>query len=150
MLTHVSQNGQPQMVDVSSKKSTTRQAKAQSTVVLPDEVQKAISNREIQTKKGPVFQTAIIAGTMAVKKTSELIPFCHALSIDDCKIVMELKGKGEVVTTCTVKAEDKTGVEMEALVGASIAALTIYDMCKALSQNIIIRETLLLLHYACQ
>jgi len=144
MLTHISKNGKPQMVDVSAKKPTTRQAKAQTTVVLPDEVLKAITDGEIQTKKGPVFQAAIIAGTMAAKKTSELIPFCHTLSIDDCKIFMELKSKSEVVITCTVKAKDKTGVEMEALVGASIAALTIYDMCKALSQNIIIRNTLLL------
>jgi cyclic pyranopterin phosphate synthase len=95
---------------------------------------------DIQTKKGAVFQTATIAGIMAAKKTGELIPLCHPLGLDNCHIDIELNKRNEVVITCTAGIESKTGVEMEALVGASIAALTVYDMCKALSHDIIIKE----------
>jgi cyclic pyranopterin phosphate synthase len=87
-----------------------------------------------------VFQTAIIAGTMAAKRTHELIPFCHPLGIENCKLAIEMEGDDAVVR-CTVSVHHKTGVEMEALTGASIAALTIYDMCKALSHDIVIAET---------
>jgi cyclic pyranopterin monophosphate synthase len=95
---------------------------------------------DIQTKKGAVFQTAIIAGTMAVKKTSDLIPFCHPLPIDNCKINIYMADNQEVIIECVVKVHSRTGVEMEALTGVSVAALTIYDMCKAISQHIIIKE----------
>ena len=88
--------------------------------------------------KGPVFQTAIVAGTMACKKTSELIPFCHPLGLDDCKIEININNKQEIIINCKVSVYHKTGVEMEALTGASVAALTIYDMCKALSHDIVI------------
>ena len=143
-LSHVDANNQPTMVDVGGKAITARTAVARSIVVLPPEVQAAISGKEIVTKKGPVFQTAIIAGTMAAKRTHELIPFCHPLALERCKFSIELQLNGEVVIDCEVGLNHKTGVEMEALTGASVAALTIYDMCKALSHDIVIRETRLL------
>jgi cyclic pyranopterin phosphate synthase len=136
--------GRPGMVDVGDKMVTKRIAIAQSIVVLPDSIMKEFSGGDIQTKKGPVFQTAVIAGTMAVKKTSDLIPLCHPLPIENCKIEIEVRGKSEVAISCTVSVTSKTGVEMEALTGASVAALTIYDMCKALSHDILIKETWLL------
>jgi cyclic pyranopterin monophosphate synthase len=147
-LTHIDPQGNPTMVDVGDKAITTRIAHAQAKVVLSEEILKALGPQEnageIYTKKGPVFQTAIIAGTMAVKKTSELIPFCHPLAIENCKINIHLNDAREVVIDCTVRVTGKTGVEMEALTGATVAALTIYDMCKALSHDIIIKETQLI------
>ena len=149
-LTHLDERNQPTMVDVGDKSVTSRTAKAQSIVVLPDNVLKELaidSNQspdELYTKKGPVFQTAVIAGTMAVKKTHELIPFCHPLVIDSCKIYINTNEQREVVIDCVVRVSGKTGVEMEALTGASVAALTIYDMCKALSQDIVVKETRLM------
>ncbi len=131
------------MVDVSGKAVTDREACAQSIVRLPDEVLEAVSDNEISTKKGPVFATAIIAGVMAAKKTHELIPFCHPLGLNSCKIKIEVQGSDAVVE-CRCKVTHKTGVEMEALTGASVAALTIYDMLKALSHDIVISETKLL------
>jgi cyclic pyranopterin phosphate synthase len=103
-----------------------------------------LTNEDIQTKKGSVFQTAIIAGIMAAKKTGELIPLCHPLGLDNCQINIHFNDDQEVVIDCTATITAKTGVEMEALVGASIAALTIYDMCKALSHDIVIKETKLM------
>lgn len=138
---HLDKNGQATMVDVSEKQITHRVAVAQSIVVLPDEVLAQLVNGDVQTKKGSVFQTAIIAGIMAAKKTGELIPLCHPLGLDNCKITIELNEQNEVIIRCTASITAKTGVEMEALVGASIAALTVYDMCKALSHDIIIKET---------
>jgi cyclic pyranopterin phosphate synthase len=87
-----------------------------------------------------VFQTAIIAGTMGAKRTSELIPFCHPIGLDACRIEITLDPDGDVLIDCSTRVEHRTGVEMEALTGASIAALTIYDMCKALSHEIVIAE----------
>ena len=132
------------MVDVSEKKVSHRTAKARSIVVLPDEVLKQLTDGDIQTKKGSVFQTAIIAGIMAAKKTGELIPLCHPLGLDNCKIDIQINEQQEIIIDCTTNITAKTGVEMEALVGASIAALTIYDMCKALSHDIVIKETKLI------
>ena len=100
----------------------------------------ALAGEEIQSKKGPVFATAIIAGVMAAKKTHELIPFCHPLGLDKCDIDIQVAGD-EAVIECTCRVDHKTGVEMEALTGASVAALTIYDMVKALSHDVTIRET---------
>jgi len=140
----VDANNQPTMVDVGGKAVTARTAVARSIVVLPPEVLAAVAGDEIVTKKGPVFQTAIIAGTMAAKKTHELIPFCHPIGLERCKFSIELQANGEVIIDCEVGLNHKTGVEMEALTGASIAALTIYDMCKALSHDIVIRDTRLL------
>ena len=128
------------MVDVGKKNITRREAIARSLVYLPDEVQQAISGEEIQSKKGPVFQTAQIAGIMAVKKTADLIPLCHPLSLSKIDVAIDIQTP-YVQIDCRVVCEGKTGVEMEALTGASIAALTIYDMCKAISHEIRIEKT---------
>ena len=140
-LSHIDAIGNPSMVDVSDKIVTKRIAKAQSIVVLGDTIMDLLQNEEIHTKKGPVFQTAIIAGVMAAKRTSELIPLCHPLGLENCQVVVSVNEKREVVIHCTATVTSKTGVEMEALTGASVAALTIYDMCKAMSHDIIIKET---------
>lgn len=131
------------MVDVSRKEATERSAHAQTVVNLPREVMQQVSGEEIESKKGPVFATAIIAGVMAAKKTHELIPFCHPLGLDDCSIQIKLAGNDAVID-CRCKVVHKTGVEMEALTGASVAALTLYDMLKAMSHDIVISETRLL------
>jgi len=141
--THIDDLNRPTMVDVSSKKIGERFAVAECTVVLGEEISDLLENNEIHTKKGPVFQTAIIAGTMGAKKTSDLIPFCHPIGLDGCKINIRMKGNKAIIT-CEVKVLAKTGVEMEAITGASIAAITIYDMCKALSHNIQIANTRLI------
>ncbi|AYL99322.1 cyclic pyranopterin monophosphate synthase MoaC [Mucilaginibacter celer] len=144
MLTHINKQGNPNMVDVTEKQVTQRTATARSIVVLPAEVFELLSGDELQSKKGPVFQTAIIAGIMAAKKTGDLIPLCHPLGLDNCNISIQINEQQEVVVDCTASITAKTGVEMEALVGASIAALTIYDMCKAMSHDIVIKETKLI------
>ncbi|HAS35868.1 MAG TPA: cyclic pyranopterin monophosphate synthase MoaC [Flavobacteriales bacterium] len=141
---HLSPSGEPQMVDVGEKKVTKRIAIAESRVVLDEAILDRLENDEIHTKKGPVFQTAIIAGIMAAKKTSELIPLCHPLGLDKCDVEIEIDEDRSVRIRCTAAVEGKTGIEMEALTGASIAALTIYDMCKGFSHNIRIVETKLL------
>jgi len=141
---HLDKNDRPLMVDVSQKTATRRTAIARSIVVLPQEVLDRFDNGDIHTKKGAVFQTAIIAGIMAAKKTGELIPLCHPLGLDNCQVVIHLDKKNELVIDCTAAILAKTGVEMEALVGASIAALTVYDMCKSLSHDIVIKETRLI------
>ena len=136
-LSHIDQNGMPTMVDVSEKKITVRLAEAQAKVFLPKKVLQAVVDNEIVTKKGAVFQTAIIAAVMAAKKTHELIPLCHPLATEDCRITISLE-KNYAIINASVKVTAKTGAEMEALTAASIAALTIYDMCKGLSHNIIV------------
>ena len=141
MLSHIDKNDNPGMVDVSEKNITKRTATAKTIVVLTEEIVKLFKNGDIVSKKGAVFQTAIIAGTIAVKKTSELIPFCHPLQIEKCKIKIELAENNQVIIYCEVSVQGKTGVEMEALTGASVAALTIYDMCKSMSHEIVIKET---------
>lgn len=143
-LTHIDKNGLPAMVGVSEKLPTKRTAKARSIVVLPDDVRQHFLGTDIQSAKGSVFQTAILAGIMGAKKTGDLIPLCHPLGLEDCKVELQLNEEGELVIECTASITAKTGVEMEALVGASIAALTVYDMCKAMSHEIVIRETKLL------
>jgi cyclic pyranopterin phosphate synthase len=142
--THIDEKGKATMVDVSEKKISHRIAVARSIVVLPDDVLAKLNDGDIQTKKGSVFQAAIIAGIMAAKKTGELIPLCHPLGLENCKIDIHLNEQQELVIDCTASITAKTGVEMEALVGASIAALTVYDMCKALSHEIVIKETRLM------
>lgn len=127
------------MVDVSSKKATLRTARAQATLKVSKEIFQKIINRELMTKKGPVFQTAILAGVMGAKKTSELIPLCHPLGLEDCQVKINVKNNKIIIDTLAT-ITGKTGVEMEALTSASVAALTIYDMCKALSHDIIIEE----------
>ena len=142
-LSHVDDANRPTMVDVGDKSATDRSAAARSSVRLPAEVLAALDGDEIASKKGPVFATAIIAGVMAAKKTHELIPFCHPLGLDGCKITIAVEGN-EAIVECRCRVNHKTGVEMEALTGASVAALTIYDMCKALSHDIVIAETRLI------
>ena len=142
--THLDNDGRATMVDVGGKANTHRTATAQSIVELPADVLAQLANGDVQTKKGSVFQTAIIAGIMASKKTGELIPLCHPLGLDNCNITIQLNEQNEAVIECTASITAKTGIEMEALVGASIAALTIYDMCKALSHDIVIKETKLI------
>ncbi len=137
--THIDASGNPQMVDVSDKKVTRRIARAQAVVFLGKEILSHMKGDELITKKGPVFQTAIIAGVMAAKKTHELIPFCHPIGLEDCKVRISVKKNKAIIETETA-ITSKTGVEMEALTAASVAALTVYDMCKALSHEIIIGE----------
>ena len=131
------------MVDVGDKGVTQREAHAQARVRLPEEVLALVSGDDIATKKGPVFATAIVAGVMAAKKTHDLIPFCHPLGLENCKMAIEVQDD-EVVIDCRCKVHHKTGVEMEALTGASVAALTVYDMLKAVSHDIVIAETRLM------
>lgn len=138
--THLDASGNPSMVDVGEKTATKRLARARAIVVLGEEIMDRLEKEEIHTKKGPVFQTAIIAGVMAAKKTGELIPLCHPVGMDNCQIQIQVNEAREVVIECTASVTAKTGIEMEALTGASVAALTIYDMCKAFSQDILIKE----------
>jgi cyclic pyranopterin monophosphate synthase len=139
-LTHLDAENNPSMVDVGEKKVTKRTAKARAIVVLNEDILQYLENGDIKTKKGAVFQTAIIAGVMAAKKTGDLIPLCHPLGLENCQIDIFLNEKREIIVDCTASLTAKTGVEMEALTGASVAALTIYDMCKAMSHDIVIRE----------
>ena len=132
------------MVDVGAKSVTQRMARARAIVILGDEIMDELEHEEIHTKKGPVFQTAILAGIMASKKTGELIPLCHPLGLDNCQVAIHVNDKREVVIDCTARITARTGVEMEALTGATVAALTVYDMCKAFSHDIVIREVKLM------
>src|ERR1700722_9767203 len=111
---HLNKKGLATMIDVSEKKISQRTARARSIVVLPKAVLKQLSDGDIQTKKGSVFQTAIIAGIMAAKKTGELIPLCHPLGLDNCQIDIHINKQQEVVIDCTANIAAKTGVEMEA------------------------------------
>jgi cyclic pyranopterin phosphate synthase len=140
-LTHVDADNRPRMVDVGAKAVTRRTAVAEARVRFPAAVARVLREQDFVTAKGPVFHTAIIAGVMAAKRTHELIPFCHPLGLERCDVGIELNAHDEAVIRCTASVHHRTGVEMEALTGASIAALTIYDMCKALSHEIVIAET---------
>ncbi len=141
---HINKKNQPKMVNVGGKKITKRKATAKATMFLGTEIISLFNNEELVTKKGPVFQTAIIAGIQAVKKTSELIPMCHPLLINGVGIDIDIIDEEHIEILCKVLIEGKTGVEMEALTGANIAALTVYDMCKAVSQKMIIKEVKLI------
>jgi cyclic pyranopterin phosphate synthase len=143
-LTHIDPAGRPAMVDVSAKPVTARTAIAECRVRLPADVATQLRGSGLKSAKGGIAETAIIAGTMAVKRTHELIPFCHPLPIDGCRISIEWSGDRDLRVECTVKTAHRTGVEMEALTGATIAALTVYDMCKALSHRIVIGPAKLL------
>lgn len=142
--THLDASGQPKMVDVTEKKTSKRIAIARSIVTVEKDIIERLEGSDIQTKKGAVFQTAILAGIMAAKKTSDLIPLCHPLPLTKVHIQVHINDVQEIVIDCTAKVEGRTGVEMEALTGATVAALTIYDMCKGFSQNIVIKETKLM------
>lgn len=132
------------MVDISDKKISKRTAIAKATMFLGKEIIIHFNNDELITKKGPVFQTAIIAGIQGVKKTSEIIPMCHPLLINGVDIEINIIDTENIEVLCRVTIEGKTGVEMEALTGVNITCLTIYDMCKSISQDIIIKEVKLL------
>ncbi len=135
-LTHLDAANRPTMVDVGAKSASQREASAEATVKLPPAVARELARTGHRTRKGPVFDTAIVAGVMAAKKTHEIIPFCHPLPLERCTVDIATRPRGEIRIVCNVAVHHKTGVEMEALVGATAAALTIYDMCKALSHDI--------------
>ena len=141
-LTHVT-DGKPTMVDVADKPLTKRSAVAEAVVELGVQIMERLSDNDIQGPKGPVFQTAIIAGTMAVKQTSALIPFCHPLAVEACEIRIA-PATTSVTIRCEVTTTGKTGVEMEAMTGATVAALTVYDMTKAMNKGIVIQSVRLL------
>ncbi len=142
VFTHV-RDGMPSMVDVSGKTPVKRCAVAGARVELGAVVMARFEENDLRGPKGPVLQTAVIAGTMAVKKTAELIPFCHPLPVEHCAFVLTPDETG-VLIRCEVATTGRTGVEMEAMTGASVAALCIYDMCKALNKGIRIQEVKLL------
>jgi cyclic pyranopterin phosphate synthase len=137
---HLNKKGNPKMVNVSDKKITKRTAIAKASMFLGATIISHFKNEELITKKGPVFQTAIIAGIQGVKKTSELIPMCHPLLINGVDIDIQIVDSENIEVLCEVTIEGKTGVEMEALTGASITCLTIYDMCKSIHQKMVIKE----------
>ena len=138
--THINKNNNPKMVNVSEKKITKRTAIAKASMFLGTTIISHFNSEELITKKGPVFQTAIIAGIQGVKKTSELIPMCHPLLINGVDIDIKIIDAEHIEVLCQVTIEGKTGVEMEALTGANITCLTIYDMCKSISQEMVIKE----------
>jgi cyclic pyranopterin phosphate synthase len=145
MFSHLDAQNRPAMVNVGDKPVTKRTAHAVAVVSLPPALAALLKDGEITTKKGPIFHAAILAGVMGAKKTPELIPLCHPLALDDCQI--EIKpdaARRELEIHCRVQTHGKTGVEMEALTGATVAALTVYDMAKAVSHEIVIREIRLL------
>ena len=143
-LTHLDPSGRPAMVDVSHKVATAREATAGCRVRFPATVAAQLRASGLKSAKGGIVDTAVIAGTMAVKRTHELIPFCHPLPIDGCSIAIDWDGETSLRIECTVRTVHRTGVEMEALPGATVAALTVYDMCKALSHRIVIGPAKLL------
>ncbi len=137
-LSHVDPAGRPRMVDVGAKRATRRVATAEARVRFPPAIAKQLRAQDLESAKGSIVDTAIIAGTMAAKRTHELIPFCHPLAIERCAFEIDFDDDDTLAIRCTVAVTHKTGVEMEALTGASVAALTVYDMCKALSHEIAI------------
>ena len=143
-LTHLDEHGRPAMVDVSGKAVTAREARAECRVAFPSEVAARLRESGLRSAKGGIVDTAVIAGTMAVKRTHELIPFCHPLPIDGCRLAIDWDGEDALRIECSVRTTHRTGVEMEALTGATVAALTVYDMCKALSHDIVLGPARLL------
>ena len=142
-LTHLDERNRPTMVDVGAKAVTHRSAVAEARLRMPRAVGNALRRAGQRTKKGPVFDTAVVAGVMGAKRTHELIPFCHPLGLENCQVEVRAVSGGLQVL-CSVAVHHRTGVEMEALSGACIAALTVYDMCKALSHDIEITSVRLL------
>jgi len=144
-LSHIDQAGKSRMVDIADKSPTRRTATACATVLFPPSVYKQLKESKLESAKGSIIDTANIAGIMAAKKTAELIPMCHPLPVDYCKLSFTQKDdEHSLLVTAMVKVTHKTGVEMEALTAVSVAALTIYDMCKALSHDIQIKHIHLL------
>jgi cyclic pyranopterin phosphate synthase len=149
VLSHIDKNNQPRMVDVGAKAITRRTGHAMALVLLPPPLAQLLEGAEIAGPKGPIFQTASLAGVMAAKRTSELIPLCHPLPMEDCNVNLQPRevaadGSVEIEVHCHVAVTAKTGAEMEALTGATVAALTLYDMGKAVTKNIVIRDTRLI------
>ena len=141
MFSHLDAQNRPSMVNVGDKAVTKRTAPAVAVVTLPAELAALLGDGESATKKGPLFQTAILAGVMGAKKTSELIPLCHPLALDDCQIVVEPNAARDAIEIhCRVQTHARPGVEMEAMTGATVAALTFYDMAKAVSHGIVIKD----------
>jgi len=138
-LSHLDKDGMPGMVDVSQKDITVRAARASGRITVGREVMKALTADGFATKKGSIIQIAVIAGTMAVKNTYNTIPLCHQIPISSCKIEIKPSDTAFEIL-CIVKSNGQTGVEMEALHGVSTAALTIYDMCKALTHDMVISD----------
>ena len=137
---HIDEKGNPKMVDVSDKQISVRTATARCVIELGAEILTDLQKNNFNSKKGSIIQTAIVAGVMGVKKTSELIPMCHPLAISGCNIDISPNSDSSLEVICFVKISGKTGVEMEALTGASTAALTVYDMCKSYSKAIYIKQ----------
>src|ERR1700691_4660156 len=137
-LSHYDAQGQARMVDVSLKAQTAREAEASAFVLMTPEVLRALQ----KNPKGDPFEVARTAGIMAAKRTAELIPMCHPVALSHIAVTLRLCENGVSIAT-KVKTTAETGVEMEALVAASVAALTVYDMCKALDKGIEIREVML-------
>ena len=135
---HIDKKGNAQMVDITEKNKTSRQATAKGLVKMKKETLNQIKNEKM--KKGPVLDTARIAAIMSVKNTSNLIPMCHPISIGGIDVNFNYLDEQTVEIVVTVKTYDKTGVEMEALNGVSTAALTIYDMCKAVDKDMVIGD----------
>ena len=145
MFSHLDAKNRPAMVDVGAKAVTHRTAHAVAVISLPPELAVLLHDGEIKTKKGPIFHAAVLAGVMGAKKTSDLIPLCHPLPLDDCQIeIVPDRDRAEIEIHCRVQTHAKTGVEMEALTGATVAALTLYDMAKAVSPAIVIKLVRLL------
>jgi cyclic pyranopterin phosphate synthase len=145
MFSHLDAQNRPAMVNVGDKPITKRTAHAVAIVSLPPELTVLLRDGEIMTKKGPIFHAAILGGVMGAKKTSELIPLCHPLPLDDCQIEIKPdRDRAEIEIHCRVQTHAKTGVEMEALTGATVAALTLYDMAKAISPAMVIKQVRLL------
>lgn len=138
-LSHVGDDQQPRMVDVGAKAITHRTAQARARVTFPADVAKRLHEAGYVTPKGAVLTVAQIAGVMGAKATPQLIPLCHPLSIDKCDVSIRMEGVDALID-CTVSCSGRTGVEMEALTGATVAALTIYDMCKAMSHDMVIGD----------
>lgn len=145
IITHLDQQtGLPKMVNVGEKEVTARMARARAVVWFPDECGAALAKSASSSRKGDPFAVAVLAGIQAAKRTSELIPLCHHVPLDSVEVVLERRGENEVVVEATARAAHRTGVEMEALTAASVAALTMYDMLKSASHRIVIKEIVLL------
>lgn len=145
MFSHLDANNRPAMVNVGDKAVTLRTAHAVAVVSLPEALRALLRDGDIATKKGPIFHTAILAGVMGAKKTGDLIPLCHPLALDDCQVeLVPDAARGEITIHCRVRTHGRTGVEMEALTGATVAALTVYDMAKAVTHGMVIREVRLM------
>jgi cyclic pyranopterin phosphate synthase len=143
-LSHVGAGGAPAMVDVSGKTPSPRLARAAAVVRFPRAAFEALEAAGFSTAKGSVIHTAIVAGTLAAKRTHELIPFCHPVGLERCDIAITPARPDALTIECTAAVHHRTGVEMEAMTGAAVAALTLYDMCKSLSHGIVVESVRLL------